>query len=777
MARVCVIGSSNLDFTVSVSRLPGVGETVSGGTLVTSPGGKGANQAVAARRLGAEVSFVTLLGADPMGDRLASALGAAGLPPEPIARTQETATGVALISVDPEGRNQIAVAPGANHQLTVERVRAHAGLLAWADVVLLQLETPIDTVRWALEEARRLGKRTVLNPAPARVLPLPADLLPLVDYLTPNEIEAGLLTDREVRTLDDAETAGRALVGRGVSVAVVTLGAAGAVAVRAAGAIRVPAFPVEAIDTVGAGDAFSGGLAACVAAGAPIEDALLVASAAAALTCTRRGAVDAMPSREEVVDHGRPPRSAAKSRVVDGSGRGDGAARGARSLRVGGPGGDGRRPAGRFRGAERLRRLHQADGGGVRLGPHHAVPRRVAVVPVQRGQRAASSAGSPTGGAAGSVLAASGVLLGVGALGAALIVSLWQLHATVGVIIAVGAGGASSGIAAAMASRWFDSRRGLAIGIAGGAMAAGQLLVVPLAMWLMLSWGWRTAFVVLGVGFLAIVLPLILALIRNDPRDMGLEPYGAVPGARTGRRADPSVERTTLRDAIAHHAVLAPGRELLGLRLHERRARPHPPDPARHRARLPRRPGGSGARRDGRLQHRGDDRVRLDLRPLRAEGSPGRLLRPARPVARVPALRRDRPGLFAWAVVFGLNFISTVPATTALTAKIYGRYSVGELSGWIFFSHQIGSAVGSLAGGLPLRPPRRLHGRVPLGGAGGVRGDHHGAGDPRSARSPGGRPRSSWRRRPASDGAQEGRDDGDPDDPDGLLGRRGHRSR
>jgi ribokinase len=300
VARVCVIGSSNLDFTVSVPRLPGVGETVSGGALIMSPGGKGANQAVAARRLGAEVTFVTLLGADPMGDRLAAALGAAGLPSEPIGRTQETATGVALISVDLEGRNQIAVAPGANHQLTVERARSHAGLLAQADVVLLQLETPIDTVRWALAEARRLGKRTVLNPAPARVLPLPADLLPLVDYLTPNEVEAGLLTDRMVRSLDEAEEAGRGLVARGVSTVVVTMGAMGVVAVSAARALRVPAFPVEAIDTVGAGDAFSGGLAACLAAGASIEDALLVASGAAALTCTRRGAVDAMPSRAEV---------------------------------------------------------------------------------------------------------------------------------------------------------------------------------------------------------------------------------------------------------------------------------------------------------------------------------------------------------------------------------------------------------------------------------------------------------------------------------------------
>ena len=230
MGRVCVIGSTNLDFTVRVPRLPQPGETVSGGELRLSTGGKGANQALAARRLGAEVRFVTLLGRDPMGDRLAAALRDAGLAPDAVLRTGETPTGVALIAVDPEGANQIAVAPGANHRLVVEVVEPHVTALDWADVVLLQLETPIETVRWALREARRRGKVTVLNPAPARVLPLPPDLLGLVDYLTPNEGEAGLLTGRDARSfgsLDDAETAGRELVAAGVGAAVVTLGAAG----------------------------------------------------------------------------------------------------------------------------------------------------------------------------------------------------------------------------------------------------------------------------------------------------------------------------------------------------------------------------------------------------------------------------------------------------------------------------------------------------------------------------------------------------------------------
>jgi ribokinase len=202
--------------------------------------------------------------------------------------------------VDAAGRNQIAVAPGANHRLTPDLVQGRAETLAWADVVLLQLETPLDTVRWALEEARRLGKITILNPAPARVLPLPAGLLSLVDYLTPNETEVGLLASRAVQGIAAAVDAARALVGAGVGAVAVTVGGEGCVLVTGAGSIHVPAFRISPVDTVGAGDAFNGALAVLLAAGAPIDAALGVANAAAGLACTRRGAIEALPSRAEV---------------------------------------------------------------------------------------------------------------------------------------------------------------------------------------------------------------------------------------------------------------------------------------------------------------------------------------------------------------------------------------------------------------------------------------------------------------------------------------------
>jgi ribokinase len=296
--RLLVIGSANLDFTVAVERLPREGETVSGGTLLVSHGGKGANQAWAAHRLGAEVRLVAQVGQDAMGDQIVEHLSAAGFPREGLLHDPSARTGVALIAVDREGRNQIAVAPGANRTLSPERLTPFEGWVAWADVILCQLESPIETVRWVLTAARRLGKRTLLNPAPPR--PLPGDLYPLVDVLTPNEGEALALGEVAGEGRDAIQEAARRLVERGAGVVVVTLGADGALLVTREDALHVPGFSVEAVDTTAAGDAFTGALATALGSGSPLPDAIRFANAASALTCTRRGAQESLPERSEV---------------------------------------------------------------------------------------------------------------------------------------------------------------------------------------------------------------------------------------------------------------------------------------------------------------------------------------------------------------------------------------------------------------------------------------------------------------------------------------------
>lgn len=298
MPRLLVVGSANLDFTVAVERLPREGETVSGGTLLVSHGGKGANQSWAAHRLGAEVRLVAQVGRDPMGDQIVEHLSAAGFLREGLLRDAAARTGVALIVVDREGRNQIAVAPGANRVLTPERLAPFEGWVAWADAILCQLETPIETVRWVLTRARRLGKLTLLNPAPPR--PLPDDLYPLVDVLTPNENETLALGGISGEGRDPIREAAQRLVKKGAGVVVVTLGADGALLVTREDAIHVPGFSVDAVDTTAAGDAFTGALATALAAGTPLTAAIPFANAAGALTCTRRGAQESLPDRESV---------------------------------------------------------------------------------------------------------------------------------------------------------------------------------------------------------------------------------------------------------------------------------------------------------------------------------------------------------------------------------------------------------------------------------------------------------------------------------------------
>jgi ribokinase len=297
--RVLVVGSANVDFTVAASRLPRVGETVSGGTLLVNHGGKGANQAVAARRLGAEVRFVACVGDDASGRDIRAALQAEGVGVDGVMVTRDAATGTALIVVDQQGRNQIVVAPGANWRLSADHVRSRAEDFAWAQVVLCQLETPLDTLDVALGEARRRGLVTVLNPAPVRD-GISDDVWRMVDYLTPNEGEAARLSGVPVEDVRSASAAARVLRERGVGTVIVTLGVQGSIACTAGGDVRAEAFPVDAVDTTAAGDSFNGALGTALAAGDALPDALRFASAAAALACTRRGAQPSLPTRAEV---------------------------------------------------------------------------------------------------------------------------------------------------------------------------------------------------------------------------------------------------------------------------------------------------------------------------------------------------------------------------------------------------------------------------------------------------------------------------------------------
>jgi ribokinase len=296
--RVCVVGSANVDYTVALPRLPRVGETVSSGTLLVNRGGKGANQAVAARRLGAEVRMIGCVGDDDAGAGIRRALAEQGIGIDDLVTAPEVATGTALIFVDREGHNQIGVAPGANHRLTVDMARGAADSVAWAQVLVSQLEVPVPVVRWALETARRHGVVTVLNPAP--VQELSDELLGLVTYLTPNAGEVAALTGVEVSDLDSGRRAAARLCERGVGTVIITLGEEGALVCDGATAVHFEAFPIEAIDTTGAGDAFNGALAVGLSAGGSLEQVIPLASAAAALTCTRRGAQDALPDRADV---------------------------------------------------------------------------------------------------------------------------------------------------------------------------------------------------------------------------------------------------------------------------------------------------------------------------------------------------------------------------------------------------------------------------------------------------------------------------------------------
>ncbi|MBI5853717.1 MAG: ribokinase [Nitrospirae bacterium] len=294
MPTVFVVGSSNVDYSVMVDRFPDPGATVLGTGFSQTVGGKGANQAAAAHRAGAEVVFVTKVGADAQGEMIIQRLREAGLAPNWILRDPIHESGVALILVERTGRNQIAVAPGGNQALTAQDVRHALSHMQHGDLLLVQLEVPLATAQAALQMGKARGATTILNPAPAQALS--DEVLRLVDVLIPNETEATALTD-----CTDVEAAARALFARGVSTVIVTLGEQGALLCERAGIHRISAYPVHAVDTTGAGDAFCGALACGLAEGWTLERSMEFANAAGALTTMKPGALDALPTREEIL--------------------------------------------------------------------------------------------------------------------------------------------------------------------------------------------------------------------------------------------------------------------------------------------------------------------------------------------------------------------------------------------------------------------------------------------------------------------------------------------
>ena len=299
-ARIVVVGSSNTDMVVRVRMLPRPGETVLGGTFFTARGGKGANQAVAAARAGGSVALIACLGDDALGDDTLAALAAEGIDVDGVRRIAATPSGVALILVDEQGENSIAVASGANALLGPEQVSCCAELLSPGDVLLTQLETPLESVLASARAAKRAGARVILNPAPARELP--DELLQLVSVLTPNEAEAAQLAglpSREEHAMDEAATA---LLRRGIGAVVITLGAAGAYVATAENRETIPGWQVESRDSTGAGDVFNGALAVALAERMALVDAVRFANAAAAISVTRDGAQPSAPRRAEILE-------------------------------------------------------------------------------------------------------------------------------------------------------------------------------------------------------------------------------------------------------------------------------------------------------------------------------------------------------------------------------------------------------------------------------------------------------------------------------------------
>ncbi|MFE8046175.1 ribokinase [Brenneria goodwinii] len=298
MGKLVVLGSINADHILNLEQFPLPGETVIGKQYRVAFGGKGANQAVAAGRSGANIAFIACVGDDDIGARIRQQLSEDCIDVSAVEAVPGQTTGVALIFVNGEAENMIAINAGANAAVTPDYLRRHQQLIIDASALLVQLESPLETVAAAAKVAHEHHTAVILNPAPA--CELPDELLSLVDIITPNETEAQRLTGIAVRTEEDAARASRVLHDKGIATVLITLGSRGVWLSEEGNGQRIPGYPVQAVDTIAAGDTFNGALVTALLENQPMSAAVKFAHAAAAIAVTRPGAQPSVPWREEI---------------------------------------------------------------------------------------------------------------------------------------------------------------------------------------------------------------------------------------------------------------------------------------------------------------------------------------------------------------------------------------------------------------------------------------------------------------------------------------------
>ena len=297
MKNICVIGSLNMDLVVNVDTMPKPGQTIIGSNFKEVPGGKGANQAVAMARLNGNVSMIGKVGEDGFGQTLINSLKNDKVDTTYI-QTSKGATGVALITVDKNAQNSIVVSPGANFEVKEDDIDNNIEAIKNSDIVVLQLETPLNTIKYALNKAKELNKYTILNPAPA--VKLDDEIIKNVDLLTPTETELEIISGVSIETEEDIQKAAQIMIEKGVKELIVTLGSKGSLYINKEKSMFKKAYKVEAVDTTAAGDSYTGALAVALSQDKNIEDAMDFASKVGALSVLKEGAQSSLPTLEDV---------------------------------------------------------------------------------------------------------------------------------------------------------------------------------------------------------------------------------------------------------------------------------------------------------------------------------------------------------------------------------------------------------------------------------------------------------------------------------------------